>query len=121
NAAIRACKATMMTFIAATLRHYEQRITDESGAEAKKVRPIKKVLAESFGNPSLSTLQKLAKSCYHLVDEHAPGPLHSLRALMAAYPTLGPVGDLLEDLEQLFPPQGARTLNKSQIKKPIID
>src|SRR5262249_45277564 len=61
------------------------------------------------------------RSCYHLVDEHAPRPVHDLRDMLAEYPTLGPVGDLLEDLEQLFPPQGARTVNKSQIKRPIID
>jgi hypothetical protein len=121
KAAISACKLTAMTFVAATLRHYEQRISDDSGREAKKVQPIKQVLASSFAHPSLSTLQKLARLCYHLVDEHAPGPVYSLRAMLAAFPTLGPVGDLLDDLEQLSPPPRARIANKNQIKKPIID
>jgi hypothetical protein len=120
DAAIRACKLTAMTFAAATLRHYEQRITDESGADTKRVRPIKELLATSFGHPSLSTLLKLARYCYHLVDEHAPGPVYSLRAVLAAYPKLETVGDLLDDLERVFPPS-RRLVNKSQIKKPVID
>ena len=70
RAAIRACKLSVMIFIAATLRQYEQRIVDASSAEAKKVRPIKQILAQSFGNPSLTTSQKLARHCYHLVDEN---------------------------------------------------
>ncbi len=123
KAAIRACKLTAMTFIAATLRHYEQRIIDQSSADAKKVRPIRQVLAQSFGDPALVTLQRLARHCYHLVDEHAPSAVCTLRALMAENPTLGPVGDLLDDLEKVFPPPGdrGRIVKKSQLRKPVLE
>jgi hypothetical protein len=72
RAAIRACKLATMTFIATTFRHYEQRIIDESSTDAKKVQPIKQVLVQSFSQPALATLQRLARHCYYLVDEHAP-------------------------------------------------
>lgn len=123
KAAIRACKLTAMTFIAATLRHYEQRITDESSADAKKVRPIKQILAQSFAHPSLLTLQKLARHCYHLVDERAPSAVCTLRSVMVANPTLGPVGDLLDDLERVFPQsrEHVRISNKRKLRKPIFD
>lgn len=123
KAAIRACKLAAMTFIAATFRHYEQRIIEESSEDAKKVRPIKQVLAQSFTQPGLATLQKLARHCYHLVDERAPSAVFALRAVMAAHPTLGPVGDLLDDLEKVFPlPRDrVRIVNKSQLRKPVLD
>jgi hypothetical protein len=123
EASIRICKLTMMAFAAATLRHYEKRIVDESGADAKKVRPIKKVLSESFANPSLADLQKLARYSYHLIDEHAPSALHTLRSIIGQNPTLGPIGDLLDLLERLFPPprRQVRIVNKGQLKKPLLD
>ncbi len=121
NASIRAAKLGVMIFIAATLREYEQRIVDASSAEAKKVRPIKQILAQSFGHPSLTTLQKLARHCYHLVDAQAPSEVHSLRAMLGANPKLGPVGDLLDDLEQVFGAPRVRTVNKSQLKKPLLE
>jgi Cdc6-like AAA superfamily ATPase len=121
KAVIRACKLTAMTFVAATVRHYEQRIVSESSTDAKKVQPIKQVLASSFGHPSLVTLQRLARYCYHLIDEHAPSEVHTLHALMATTPVLGPVGDLLDDLEALFGPPRVRIVSKSQLRKPILD
>jgi RNA-directed DNA polymerase len=122
-AAIRACKLTAMTFIASTLRHYEQRILDESSADARKVRPIKQVLAQSFGHPALATIQRLARYCYHLVDEQAPSPIFTLREIMSANPLLGPVGDLLDKLEQIYPPprDRVRSVEKAKLKKPILD
>jgi hypothetical protein len=121
KATIRIFKLIAITFSAATLRYYEQRITGETSADKKKVQPIKQVLAESFGNPSLITLQKLARHCYHLVDEHAPSEIHTLRAVMAANPILGPVGDLLDDLERVFTPPRVRIVSKSQLRKPVLE
>ena len=123
DAAIRACKLSAMTFAAATLRHYEQRIVDPIGTEAKKVRPIKQVLAESFGQPSLAALHKLARYSYHLIDDRAPSVLCTLRAVMADNPLLGPLGDLLEHLERVIRParHHVRILNKRQLKKPVLE
>lgn len=121
RAIIRICKLSAITFSAATLRFYEQRITGESGVDVKKVKPIKHLLAGSFGHPGLVTLQKLARHCYHLVDEKAPSEIHTLRAVMAANPVLGPVGDVLDDLETLFGAPRVRVINKSQLRKPILD
>ena len=118
---IRICKLSTITFSAATLRFYEQRITGESGSDARKVKPIKHLLAGSFGQPALVTLQKLARHCYHLVDEKSPSEIHSLRAVMAANPVLGPVGDVLDDLEKLFGAPRVRIVNKSQLRKPILE
>lgn len=123
KAAIRACKLASMTFVAATFRHYEQRIIEESSVDTKKVRPIKQLIDQSFSQPGLTTLHKLTRNCYHLVDEHAPSAVCTLRALMAANPLLGPIGDLLDDLEKVFPPppEQVRIVNKSKLRKPVMD
>lgn len=123
RAMIRACKLLAMTFIAASLRYYEQRIIDESTADVRKVRPIKEVLAQSFAYPSLRTLQKLCRHCYHLVDESAPSEIFITRGILAATPVLGAVGDLLDDLERIFPESRdkVRFVDKYRLRKPIMD
>src|SRR5258708_28720882 len=120
--ALGICRLSTLVFIAATLRHYEQRIIDESTSDRKKVVPIKQALRDNFGSPSLLTLQKLARYCYHLIDERAPSVLTTMRAAMAQTPSLGPLGDMLDELERLLPsvkPQ-ARILNKRDLKKPVL-
>ena len=121
KAAIRTCKLAAMTFIAATLRHYEQRIVDEATADVKKVRPIKQTLAQSFGNPGLTTIQKLARHCSFLIDHDAAAEIHTMRAMMERNPVLGPVGDLLDDLEAIFGPPKVRIIGKSERRKPLLD
>jgi GTPase SAR1 family protein len=112
-----------MIFAAGTLRHYEQRIIDEAGNDVKKVGPIKEVLREGFAAPSLSTLHRLARYSYHLIDERAPSVLCTLRAVMADNPILGPLGDMLEQLERLVPTgrQRVRVLNKHQQRRPVLE
>jgi hypothetical protein len=113
---------TATTFSAATFRYYEQRITDETTSDDKKKdQPIKLILTESFGNPSLLTLHRLTRHCYHLIDDKAPSEIHTLREAFSARPVLGAVGDLLDDLERVFTPPRVRIINKSQLKKPILD
>ncbi len=123
DAAIRVCKLAAMAFAAVTVRHYEQRISDAKGSDAKKVRPINRTLKESFEQPSLATLHGLAKHCYYLVDDQAPGVLYSLRAAMAFSPVLGPLGDLLDHLERVIPPppRHGRIVNKRQLAKPVLE
>lgn len=123
GAAIRTSKLGAMVFAAATFRHYEQRILDSTGADAKKIRPIRQLLDEAFGSPSLSTIQKFAQYCYHLIDDRAPSTLCTLRAALAATPVLGALGEMLEQLERLLPsgrPQ-ARALSRGEIKKPVLE
>lgn len=121
KAIIRTCKLATTIFVGATLRYYEQRILDATGTDAPKVKPIKQLLSQNFGQPSLATLQKLARHCYHLIDETAPNEIRDLRAMLDANPTLGAVGDLLDDLERVFGPPRVRSVNKSQLKKSILD
>jgi Cdc6-like AAA superfamily ATPase len=123
EAAIRICKLTAMVFAAATFRHYQQRIINEAATDAKKVRPIKQVLAESFARPSLATLHKLARYSYYLIDDRAPGILCTFRGVMAQTPILGPLGDLLDQLERVLPPprHHVRIISKGQLKKPVLE
>jgi hypothetical protein len=123
DAAIRTCKLILMTFIASTVRHYEHRVTEPSAADAKKVKPIQQILADNFTHPTLATLQKLARHCHHLIVDGAPSTLCTLRAALVATPVLGPVGDLLDHLELVFVPSAGqvRILNKSQLRKPILE
>jgi hypothetical protein len=119
--AIRVCKLALMTFAALTVRHYEHRITDAKGGDAKKVRPISRILKESFEQPSLATLHGLAKHCYYLVDDQAPSPLFTLRAAIALSPVLGPIGELFDHLERIIPPRHGRIVSKRQLAKPILE
>ena len=121
--AIRVCKLATMIFVAATLRHYEQQIVEAAGSDLRKMRPLKQLLADSFGAPSLTTLQKLARNCYHLIDDRAPSVLVILKSMMAEAPTLGPVGDMLEQLERVLPSSRSpvRTLNKHDARKPVLE
>jgi DNA polymerase III delta prime subunit len=121
-AAIRACKLFLMTFVGATIRHYEQRLSDPKAADAKKVKPLKQVLDDHFTQPTLSILHKLARHCYHLIDADAPSTLTTLRSALAATPVLGPVGDLFDDLELLVAPsRHVRIFNKRQLPKPVLE
>jgi hypothetical protein len=122
EAAIRVWKLAALTFGAATFRYYERRIVAEAAVDIKKVRPLKKLLAESFGQPSLATLHKLARYSHYLIDDHAPSSICSLRAMMAANPVLGPVGELIDRLESALPAaRHGRIVNKSQVRKPILE
>jgi DNA polymerase III delta prime subunit len=123
EAAIKACKVAAMTFSAATLRHYEQRIVDAKSADAKKVRPIRQLLFDNFAHPSLAVLAELCRHCYYLINEDAPAALFTLRAVMAQTPALGDFGQLLDDLERLLPPppRKGRSVSRSKLKKPLLD
>lgn len=123
DAIVRTCKLAGLVFAAATLRQYERRIIEEAAGDAKKVRPIKHLLASSFGYPTLSVVHRLSRYTYHLIDNHAPDVLFGLRAMLAASPQLGSIGHVLDDLEGLFPPpkEQVRIVNKHQLRKPILD
>jgi hypothetical protein len=123
DGSVRLCKLVLTIFSGATIRYYEHRVIEPSKADAKRVKPITQLLA-SFTNPTLTTLHKLARHCYHLVDSDAPIALQDMKAALAATPVLGIVGDLLDRLEALLGSHGSRkvrVVNKSQLRKPILD
>ena len=123
DASIRMCKLAALFFAAATIRYYDQRIIEGLGADARKVRPIKKILAEAFVQPTLATVQDLARHCYHLIEDGAPRHLVTLWEMMAASPLLGPVGDLLDQIRVALSPSArkGRSVKKAQLKKPILE
>jgi hypothetical protein len=123
EATLRTCKLTLTLFAAATIRYYDSKTVVEDGVDEKRLRPVRRVLAQSFTSPSLTTLVKLARNCYHIVDDHAPDVLQKLCAVMAENPTLGPLGDMMDDLERLLPPdlRRARTASKRLFKKPLLE
>lgn len=127
EASIRLCRMAALFFAAATVRFYDRRIIEGVGPDARKVRPIKKLLAESFAQPSVESIQELARHCYHLLDEDAPENLLMLRDMIGGSPLLGPFGTLLDQLDNLFPPPArrgtrrGRSVNKSQLRKPILE
>jgi hypothetical protein len=123
SASIQLCKLMLMTFIGVTVRHYEHRVSEPLTADAKKVRPIKQALEANLTQPTLANLQKLARHCYHLIDDGAPTVLCSVRAALAMTPVLGAVGDLFDQLELAIPPppRQVKTLNRSRLPKPILE
>ena len=117
--AIRICKFAAIVFIGLTARYYGQtkRLDD------RKFRPVTQSIVENFTSPSLQTLTKTARQCYHLVDHEAPAILQELRAAIGDSVVIGQIGDLLDDLEKVFPPDSrkGRTILKRNIKRPPME
>jgi len=123
DASIRLCKLSTIIFTGATIRHYDPSNASNLEIDQKKLRPIRQTIVEGFANPSLSTLVRTARGCYHLIDDQAPELLQNLRAMMAENPLLGPIGDLLDDIERLLPVDGkrGRVILKRNTKKPLLE
>jgi hypothetical protein len=119
----RLCRLSSIIFAAVTIRYYDPSNADKPEIDQKKLRPVRQIIIESFATPSLSTLVRTARSCYHLIDDQAPEILQSLRSMMAENPTLGPIGDLLDDIERVMPPDGrrGRVIVKRNTKKPLLE
>src|SRR5215469_15999682 len=83
DAAIRMCKLTILTFVVATVRFYDPATIEKLEIDPKRLRPIRQLIIENFTSPSLSTLVRTARHCYHLVEDEAPELLRELRSLMA--------------------------------------
>lgn len=123
DASIRVSKLACMIFTGVTLRVYDPSPTDGLVTEQRKLRPIRQIVIENFASPSLSILVKAARGCFHLVDERAPDRLQALRAMMAENPMLEAIGDLLDDVERVLPPDGrrGRTIVKRGTKRQLLD
>jgi hypothetical protein len=123
EASIRLCKLSSMIFAGLTIRYYDPLNVDKPEIDQKKLRPVRQTIIENFASPSLSTLVRTARNCYHLVDDQAPDLLQNLRSMMAENPILDSIGDLLDDIERIVPPDGrrGRTIVKRNIKKPLLE
>lgn len=123
DACVRLCKLSSMVFVGLTIRYYDPLHVENLEIDQKKLRPIRQSIIENFASPSLATLVKTAKGCYHLVDDHAPDLLQGLRSMMAENPTLEAIGDLLDDIERIVPPDSrrGRTILKRNSKKPLLE
>jgi hypothetical protein len=123
EAAIRICKLSSILFAGLTIRFYDPASEEKFGIDQKKLRPIRQTVIENFATPSLSTLVRTARSCYHLIDDRAPDQLQNLRGMMAENPVLDSIGDLLDDIERIVPPDGrrGRTIIKRNTKKPLLE
>jgi DNA polymerase III delta prime subunit len=112
EASIRLCKLSSIIFAGLTIRYYDPLNADKPEIDQKKLRPVRQTIIENFASPSLSTLVKAARNCYHLVDDQAPDLLQNLRGMLAENPTLDSI-----------PPDGrrGRTIIKRNAKKPLLE
>ncbi len=109
-------------FIVSTIRWCEDEIADEPPESRKTVRSIKDLIKKGFRVSSLKTLQELARHCYHLIDDDAPEELRMMKHHFGESVLLKQIGDILDDLEKVFPPLDRRsTTNKAQTSKRLLD
>jgi GTPase SAR1 family protein len=114
---------TLQIFIVSTVRFYEDAIINEPIEYRKKVRPIKVLLREKFFSPSLASLHQTAEKCFYLVDATAPESLQAMKQCLEEVFTLDALGQILDDLEQIFPPKRGAVIqtNKALIRRPLLD
>jgi hypothetical protein len=112
----------LQIFIASTIRSYESVIVDEPREYSKKVRPIKKILADKFATPSLLTFYDLAEQCFHLVGAEAHNELIAMKSELAADFALGDIGLFLDTCESLIPSgrEKPRFVNKPSLRRSLI-
>ncbi len=114
---------SLQVFAICTIRVYEDAFIHNEPQSTKKLKDIQRILRDSFYSPSLITLRNLAEKCYHLVKDSAPAPLVSMKACLHETFVLGPLGQVLEDLENIYPPKPgtSRALFKSRRRDDLLD
>ncbi|MFT3890770.1 MAG: hypothetical protein QM730_03980 [Anaerolineales bacterium] len=100
----------LQLFSIATLRVYEKQIITEEKELRSKAKDIKKILNADYFYPSLKTAISLAKKCFHLVDKSAPEALVQIRDMFKNVFVLNSLGQVLEDLESMYPPPQGKPL-----------
>lgn len=112
----------LQIFSIATLRAYEQQIVVEEKEFRSNAKDIKKILNEEYFYPSLKTAILLAKKCFYLIDKSAPEALLQMRDMFKDVFVLGALGQVLEDLESMYPPPQGRPLylNKSARRDDLL-
>lgn len=120
---VKILEMTLQLFIVSAIRCYEREIVNEPPEYKKKPRPIKAIVSGRFTNPSLATLSDLARNCYYLVDKNAPDELRRMKECLGQPFTLGPLGDLIDNVERIVSTGGtkSRILNKAGITKRLFD
>ena len=107
-------------FSISTIRYYEDIIVNEPEILIKKVIPIKKIVTDAFREPSLNTLTELAKKCFFLVDDNAPPGLIEMKKCLAQNIVLEEIGQMLDDLDQLFPKQHGEYRMRAGLRRDIL-
>ena len=120
---VKVIEMALQLFIVSTVRSYERVIVDEPPEYLKKVKPIKRIISDKLTKPSLATLCELAKKCYYLVDVGAPDELQGMKECLGSRFPLGAIGELLDDLEKIFPPDSTkpRIVNKARVSRRLFD
>jgi hypothetical protein len=112
-----------------TIRWYEAEIVKEEEPYRRKSRRIGDLLSKRFVAPSLGIHVQLAQVCTSMIDTRASGPLKRIKESLEKPVTLGPVGSLIDDLEELFDSiedsseknSKARIVNRSATKQNLIE
>jgi hypothetical protein len=120
---IRAAKTVCTVYAGITIQYFDHDTSNRLKIEPKRLRLLHQTIIENFGNPSLTALNRLAQRCYHLAGGRGPDIFGEFRSILTQNILLGPLGELLDDLELLFPPdlrQGRRR-NRAMLRQPLIE
>jgi hypothetical protein len=120
---IRAAKTVCVVYSGLTIQYFDNDTINRLGIESKRIRLLHQTVIENFGNPSLTSLSRLAQRCYHLAGAHGPDIFGEFRSVLTQNILLGSLGELLDDLELLCPPdlrQGRRH-NKAILRQPLVE
>jgi hypothetical protein len=123
EALMRTAKIVCMVYAGLTIQYFDNDTVSLSDVDPKRVRLIHQTIIENFSNPSLISLSRLTQRCYHLVGVRGPDIFNEFRSILTHNILLGPLGELLDDLELLFPPdlrQGRRH-NKAMLRRPLME
>lgn len=114
NALFHTSLMILQLFSIATIRVYEQQIIDEDIKIRKTAKDIKRILSNDYFYPAMKTVVLLAEKCFHLIDDSAPESLLYMKGAFSDVFVLEALGQLLEDLENMYSsPKGRlRYLNK---------
>jgi len=99
------CFLALEIFCITAIRVYEDEIVNEPEQYRKKVHPIKIALSERLTTASFQNLYELTKACFHIVDAKAPAELIKMKDALVKSDVLGEVGEFLDNLQELFPPE----------------
>lgn len=115
-------RLALQLFIAVTIRYYEHKIVNEPSDGKKRYSEIKRIISDSFREPSLIVLHKLAEKCYFIIDAKAPDALSEMKNCFDISFRLGSIGNFWDDLETLIPPEfgTAKLVNKSDLHKDLF-
>jgi hypothetical protein len=98
-------ECSLLIFVVATLRTYEDALLKEPEKYKKKSKPIFELLKSRSKAPSLGTLLELARNCLHLINVHddfVSDELLSMKEVLDKVFRLEDLAFVLRDLEQML-------------------